>query len=210
MVAGDFDTGRNLKEYPTEKLEGKKIAIIGYGNIGREMAKLAHAFGMRVAVHARPGTRNGLNSEGFEYAATAEDAARGADVISPHTGLGALNAATGKYVNAGVVRAEVLAAMNDGAVVINYDRGEVVDAAALDAALAAARCAMPASMRTCSRMPRRERFPDPWCPTARWRRATGARWNCCPMRQPTRSTCRGSKGPGKRLTRYSISSSSSR
>ncbi len=135
VVAGDFDTGRNLKEFPTEKLEGKKIAIIGYGNIGREVAKLCKAFGMQVSIHARPRHQEWIESEGFEYAPTAEAASCGADVISPHTGLGALNAATGKYVNAGVVGASVLNAMNDGAVLINYDRGEVVDAAALDAAL---------------------------------------------------------------------------
>ena len=135
MWSGDFDTARNLKEFPTEKLEGKKIAVIGYGNIGREVAKLARAFGMNVSIHARPRHQEWIESEGFDFAATAEDAARGADFISPHTGLGALNAATGKYVNAGVVGDEVLAAMNDGAVVINYDRGEVVCAKSLDAAL---------------------------------------------------------------------------
>jgi len=135
VVAGDFDTARHLKDFPTEKLEGKKIAIIGYGNIGREVAKLCKAFGMKVSIHARPRHQEWIESEGFEFASTAEDAARGADFISPHTGLGALNAATGKYVNAGVVGAEVLAVMNNGAVVINYDRGEVVDAKALDGAL---------------------------------------------------------------------------
>ena len=139
VVAGEFDTARNLKEFPTEKLEGKKIAVIGYGNIGREVAKLARAFGMKVSIHARPRHQEWIESEGFEFAATAEDAAVGADFISPHTGLGALNAATGKYVNAGVVGNEVLAVMNDGAVVINYDRGEVVDAKALDAALQSGR-----------------------------------------------------------------------
>lgn len=135
-VAGQFDTGRNLKEFPTEKLEGKKIAIIGYGNIGREVAKLAQAFGMKVAVHARPRHKDWIESEGFEYAATPEDAARGADVVSPHTGLGPLNAATGKFANANVVSASVLAAINPGAIVVNYDRGECVDAVALDAAMA--------------------------------------------------------------------------
>jgi lactate dehydrogenase-like 2-hydroxyacid dehydrogenase len=135
VVARQFDTGRNLKDFPTEKLEGKKIALIGYGNIGREVAKLAHAFGMRVAIHARPRHREWIECEGFEYAATPEDAARNADFISPHTGLGAFNSVTGKYANAGVVDARVLNAMKDGAVLINYDRGEVVDAAALDAAL---------------------------------------------------------------------------
>jgi lactate dehydrogenase-like 2-hydroxyacid dehydrogenase len=135
-AAGKFDTGRDLKKFPTEKIEGKRIGIIGYGNIGREMAKLAQAFGMEVAVHARPRHKEWILSEGFHFAATPEEAARGADVISVHTGLGPLNAATGKYANANVVNAAVLAELNDGAIVINYDRGECVDATALDAAMA--------------------------------------------------------------------------
>ena len=135
-AAGQFDTGRDLKKFPTEKIEGKRLGIIGFGNIGREMAKLAQAFGMVVAVHARPRHKEWIESEGFIYAATPEDAAKGADVISVHTGLGPLNAATGKHANANVVNASVLAQLNDGAIVINYDRGECVDAAALDAAMA--------------------------------------------------------------------------
>jgi lactate dehydrogenase-like 2-hydroxyacid dehydrogenase len=135
VVAGEFDTGKNLREFPTEKLEGKKLGVLGYGNIGREVARIAQAFGMRVAIHARPRHKEWIESEGFEFAAMAEDAARGADVLSPHTGLGPLNAATGKYTNAGVVSAQVLSQLNNGAVLVNYDRGELVDAAALDAAM---------------------------------------------------------------------------
>lgn len=138
-AAGQFDTGRDLKKFPTEKIEGKRIAIIGYGNIGREMAKLAQAFGMVVAVHARPRHKDWIESEGFIFAATPEEAARGADVISVHTGLGPLNAATGKYANASVVNAAVLAELGDGAILINYDRGECVDAAAVDEAMATGR-----------------------------------------------------------------------
>ncbi len=135
-AAGNFDTGRDLSKFPTEKIEGKRIGIIGYGNIGRELAKIAQAFGMTVAIHARSRHREWIESEGFIFAATPEDAASGAEVLSVHTGLGPLNAATGKYANANVVSASVLAALNDGAVLLNYDRGECVDAAALDAALA--------------------------------------------------------------------------
>ncbi|MFN4143004.1 NAD(P)-dependent oxidoreductase [Aestuariivirga sp.] len=135
-AAGQFDTGRDLKNFPTEKIEGKRMAIIGYGNIGREMAKLAQAFGMSVAVHARLRHREWIESEGFIFADTPEDAARGADVLSVHTGLGPLNSATGKYANANVVSAAVLAGLNDGAILINYDRGECVDVSALDAAMA--------------------------------------------------------------------------
>ena len=135
-AAGKFDTGRDLARFPTEKLEGKHMAIIGYGNIGREVAQIAKTFGMSVAIHARPRHKEWIESEGFIFAATPEDAARGADVLSVHTGLGPLNAATGKYANANVVSASVLAMLNDGAILLNYDRGECVDAAALDDAMA--------------------------------------------------------------------------
>lgn len=136
VCAENFDTGKNLCEYPTEKLEGKTMAVLGYGNIGREVACLAKAFGMNVNIYARPHHRNWIESEGFEYSATPFEAAKGADVLSPHTGLGPFDDATGKFANDSVVNAEVLGAMNDGAILINYDRGEVVNAAALDEALA--------------------------------------------------------------------------
>ena len=135
-AARKFDTGRDLVRFPTEKIEGKRIAIIGYGNIGREMAKLAQAFGMVVTVHARPRHKAWIESEGLIFAATPEEAAQSADVISVHTGLGPLNAATGTFANANVVSGSVLARLNNGAIVLNYDRGECVDAAALDAAMA--------------------------------------------------------------------------
>ena len=133
VVEGVFDTGKNLCEYPTEKLEGKRMAVIGYGNIGREVAKLAQAFGMSVSVYARAAHQEWIESEGFIYAATPVEAATGADVISPHTGLGALN--EGVFANANLVNGDVLSALNDGAVVVNYDRGEVIEPEALDAAL---------------------------------------------------------------------------
>ena len=134
-VAGKFDTGRNLRDFPTEKLEGKTIAIIGYGNIGRELAKLAASFGMKVSIHARPRHREWIESEGFTFAATAEDAALGADVLSVHTGLGPLDARTGRFANAGLVSTAILSTLRRGAVLINYDRGECIDVKALDKAM---------------------------------------------------------------------------
>ncbi len=136
VVAGDFDTGRDLKSYPTTKLESRRMAVLGYGNIGREVAKLARAFGMQVTVYARPKHRQWIEAEGFAHAATPAEAASGADVLSVHVGLGRLDEATRVYANAGLVGEAVLSAMNRGAVVVNYDRGEVVDTAALDRALA--------------------------------------------------------------------------
>jgi len=135
VVAGEFDTGKDLAKYPTTKLEGKRLAVVGYGNIGREVAKLGAAFGMQVSIYARPAHRQWIESEGFTYAASIVEAARDADVISPHTGLGALDASTGIFSNAGIINSEVFGAMKPGSVLVNYDRGEVVDIAALDEAL---------------------------------------------------------------------------
>ncbi len=135
VVKGDFDTGKNLAEYPTEKLEGKRIAILGYGNIGRELARIAKGFHMGVVIYARPAHRDNILSEGYDYAETPAAAARGADVLSVHLGLGRQDPATGVFSNAGLVNGEVLSGLNDRAVLLNYDRGELVDVAALDAAL---------------------------------------------------------------------------
>ena len=135
VARGAFDTGRDLRDFPTEKLEGKTIAIIGYGNIGREVAKLARAFGMHVVVHARPRHREWIEAEGFVYAPSPADAAEGADVLSVHVGLGKQDAQTGRHANAGLVGADVLSRLNKDAVLVNYDRGELVDVAALGDAL---------------------------------------------------------------------------
>jgi lactate dehydrogenase-like 2-hydroxyacid dehydrogenase/phosphoserine aminotransferase len=134
VVAGRFDTGKDLKDFPTEKIEGKRIAVLGYGNIGREVARMAKAFGMEVVVYARARHREWIESEGFGYAATAVEAARGAAFLSIHTGLGASE--NGRYVNQGLVGREVFAVVEDGAVVVNYDRGEVIDSGALRDAVA--------------------------------------------------------------------------
>ena len=135
VIDKNFDTGKQLKDFPTEKIEGKRIGIVGIGNIGREVAKIAQAFSMEVVVHARPRHKKWIESEGFLYAPTIEDAAKGADFISFHTGLGAPNPESGKFENEGMIGESVLNALNDGAVLINYDRGEVVDAEALDKVL---------------------------------------------------------------------------
>ncbi|NQU57054.1 MAG: phosphoglycerate dehydrogenase [Rhodospirillales bacterium] len=136
VVDGNFDTGKNLVEYPTTKIECKTIAIIGYGNIGREVAKLAKALGMKVIIFARPRHKEWILSEGFDYAETIIQAVSGADVISPHVGLGPLDVKTGFFSNEKLIDAEVLAVMNRGAVVVNYDRGELVCTKSLDEALA--------------------------------------------------------------------------
>lgn len=135
VVNNDFDTGKNLAEYPTEKLEGKRMAILGYGNIGRALARIAKAFQMDVVIYARPAHRDNILAEGYDYADSAAAAAKSADVLSVHLGLGKQDPTTKAFSNAGFIGRDVLSALNDRAVLLNYDRGELVDVAALDEAL---------------------------------------------------------------------------
>ena len=141
VVAGVFDTGKNLKDFPTAKLEGQRIAIIGYGNIGGAVARLAAAFGMKVHVAARAAHHARIEGDGFIAFSAPQHAARGADVISIHTGLGALDQSTGRAANAGLIGPDILSVLNIGATVLNFDRGECVDVPALDQAMAAGRVA---------------------------------------------------------------------
>jgi lactate dehydrogenase-like 2-hydroxyacid dehydrogenase len=136
ITEGTFDTGRHLRDFPTSKLEGQKLAVIGYGNIGREVAKLGKAFHMDVAIFARPRHKAWVEAEGFTYAATIEEAAASAKAISVHLGLGPMDADRGVPSNTGLINKNVLSVMAPGGVLINFDRGELVDATALGAALA--------------------------------------------------------------------------
>src|SRR5262245_42493773 len=45
-----------LLSYPAVELKGKKLGIVGYGNIGRRVAEIAHGFGMEILIAARPAT----------------------------------------------------------------------------------------------------------------------------------------------------------
>jgi lactate dehydrogenase-like 2-hydroxyacid dehydrogenase len=117
------------------------------------------------------------------FAARPEGAAPDADVISVHTGLGPLNAATGKYANANVVNAPVLNAMKDGAIVINYDRGECVDAAALDAAMASGKVRYAAIDADIFVNAETGAITGRWRPIWRFPRSIPAGWSCCRMRR---------------------------
>ncbi|AML50419.1 NAD(P)-dependent oxidoreductase [Falsihalocynthiibacter arcticus] len=141
VADGRFDTGRNLRDFPTKKLEGQKLAVIGYGNIGREVAKLGRAFHMDVSVFARGRHREWIESEGFFYAETLEAAARDAIALSVHLGLGPIDEHRGIPANTGIIADRVLSAMAHGSVLINFDRGELVNTIALANAMESGRIA---------------------------------------------------------------------
>jgi lactate dehydrogenase-like 2-hydroxyacid dehydrogenase len=107
-------------------LEGKKLGIMGFGRIGRELAKMAQGF--RMEVHYRDLKRLPPELEQGAIWHEADDSLLSSvDVLSMHMPGGE---ATRKWLNA-----ERLRRMKPGAIVINTGRGGSVDDAALVEAL---------------------------------------------------------------------------
>lgn len=106
------------------ELRGKTMGIIGYGNIGSQVSVLAEALGMKVLFHDIE-TRLPLGNA--EAAKNLKDLVSRADVISLHV------PETEQTKN--LINRSVLKSAKQGAIVINYARGEVVDLDALATAL---------------------------------------------------------------------------
>ena len=107
------------------ELDGLTMGIVGYGTIGRAMARIAHAFGMQVIAHApRLPADPGPVPVRF---VSVEELFATADVVSlncPQT-----------PENTGFVNAGLLASMKPGAFLLNVARGGLVNEADLAAAL---------------------------------------------------------------------------
>lgn len=108
--------------HPMEELSGKTLGIFGYGSIGKRVAEIGAAFGMKVLVHTRT-ERPGCP---FPYV-DAHTLLSSADYLSLNAPL---NAQTARFINEESIRE-----MKDGAVLINTARGGLVDEEALAAAL---------------------------------------------------------------------------
>ena len=111
------------------KVSGKTLGLIGLGRIGRAVARRARqGFGMRVVFHdPYPPPANVVADLAAEPKATVEDVLREADFVSLHS------PATPETRH--LMNAERLALMRPTAFLINTARGDIVDEAALVAAL---------------------------------------------------------------------------
>ncbi len=114
----------NKAEYSKARgLYGRTLGIVGLGQIGKEVAVRARAFGMRVLAWSRTLTHEEADRLGLAYAQSPLEVAQLSDVVTINV---AANAETKHLVSA-----EFLAAMRPGAYLINTSRGSVVDEAAL-------------------------------------------------------------------------------
>ncbi len=108
---------------PLLELDGRTMGLIGFGRIGRAVAEVAHAFGMKVIAHT-PSLRN---APAFVRAVELDEIFRASDVVSLHCPL---TPSTRHLINA-----ERLRLMKPSALLLNTSRGPLVDEAALAEAL---------------------------------------------------------------------------
>ena len=99
---------------PLTELDGKTLGIIGFGKIGKAVAKIASAFGMKVLAS----TNHPSESENVEFCDRDELLER-SDFVSLHCPLTPLTE--------GMVNADFLSKMKRTAILINTSRGQVVN-----------------------------------------------------------------------------------
>ena len=114
--AGEWERSETFSyfPYPVHEISGKTLAVIGYGSIGRGVARVADAFGMRVIVNTR------TKPDDCPFAlVTQEEAFRQADVLTVHCPL--------TEQTAQLLRKETLSRMKPSALVINTARGGIAN-----------------------------------------------------------------------------------
>ncbi len=107
-------------------LRGKILGVVGAGNIGLHVVRMAKSFGMRVLVYDAMRRQTLADLLEFEYVSL-QSLLRQSDIVSLHCPA---NSATHHMINR-----ETLSTMKRGALLVNTARGELVDTAALLAAL---------------------------------------------------------------------------
>ena len=108
---------------PFYELSGKTLGIVGYGAIGKKVAKIALAFGMKVLIYTRTAPQNDNTVE----VVSLDELMTRSDVVTLHCPL---TDKTEKMINE-----RTLSLMKEGSLLINTSRGGVIDEPALAAAL---------------------------------------------------------------------------
>jgi phosphoglycerate dehydrogenase-like enzyme len=113
--------------YPVAELRGRTLLVVGVGEIGAEIARLASAFGMRVLGVKRRADEPVAHVEAVHPPEAIDDLVEQADatvITLPLTDE-----------TRGLISRRTIGRMRDGAIVVNVGRGGVIDEEALVAAL---------------------------------------------------------------------------
>jgi phosphoglycerate dehydrogenase-like enzyme len=118
LRAGRFQRGT----VPGIELSGKVLGVMGLGRLGQRMAGYGAALGMTIIAWSQNLTPDAASTGGASYASKHELLAQ-SDVVSLHLVL--------SERTRGILGAEDLARMKDGAILVNTSRGPLIDEAAL-------------------------------------------------------------------------------
>ncbi|MHC4910868.1 MAG: NAD(P)-dependent oxidoreductase [Planctomycetota bacterium] len=108
-------------------LFGRTLGVVGLGRIGQAVIERAHAFGMNVVAWSRSLTQEKADEIGVGYCSSLINLAKMSDVVSVNV---AATPETDKLIGESFI-----AAMRDGATLVNTSRGIVVDEVALEKAV---------------------------------------------------------------------------
>jgi len=115
LVAGRWDRAK----FKGAELYGKTLGVVGFGRIGQLVAKRAQSFEMDVVAFDKFVSAERFRDLGVEGAESLDELLGKADLVTLHVPK------TPETI--GLVDAEAIAAMKDGARVVNCARGELVD-----------------------------------------------------------------------------------
>lgn len=106
-----------LREYPIIELKDKTMGIFGFGEIAKNSAKIAEAFGMNVLVSTKH-PDSSFESPGIRFAGKDAIFER-SDIINLHCPL--------RNDNLGFINRESIGRMKDGVIIINTARGALIN-----------------------------------------------------------------------------------
>lgn len=104
-------------------VSGRTIGIWGYGKIGKRVAAVGNAFGMKVLVHGREQSSNAAAADGFEFVADRHGFLRRLDILSLHLRL--------CPETQSMITREDLACLKSDALLVNTSRAELLAPGAL-------------------------------------------------------------------------------
>lgn len=124
MHRGNYNIRNNCKAF---EVFGKTLGIIGFGNIGQEVAKLCSSIGLKILVYDPFIKPKIVEDMGFQFTEQLELLLRKSDIISIHVAL--------TKDTTGMIGTKEFNMMKPSVIVINCARGNIIDEKALVEAL---------------------------------------------------------------------------
>lgn len=124
MHKGNYKIRNNCRSF---EILGKTLGIIGFGNIGREVAKLCSSVGIKILIYDPLVSAEIVGQEGYEYTEHLDILLQKSDMITIHVPL--------IKETQGMIGRRELALMKSHAIIVNCARGGIIDQESLLEAL---------------------------------------------------------------------------